>query len=140
MFALRCADKSAFFPICSCFAILAVCSTLFRQQIYYPALLTLPCWKSEPGKHCVRQVFPLKFLRCDGSGWWPLAGLVLAHTVAMETSLLCFILARGPPPTFLGTSSQAHLLAMSLMLWDSVSFIHWLELKLLPTTSCTSWL
>ena len=26
---------------------------------------------------------PLKFLQCDGAGWWPLAGLVPAHRVAM---------------------------------------------------------
>ena len=45
----------------------------------------------------------------------------------------------GLPPTLLGTSSQADLLAMSLML-DSVSFIHWVDLKLLPTTLYTSWL
>jgi len=41
--------------------------------------------------------------------------LVPAHRVAMETSLLCLILAWAPPRTFLGTSSQAHLLAISLI-------------------------
>ena len=36
-FVWPCADESA---ICSFFAIMAVCSTLFRQQIYYPGLPT----------------------------------------------------------------------------------------------------
>ena len=40
--------------------------------------------------------------------------LVPAHRVAIETSLLCLILVQGPQPTFCGTSSQAHLLTMSL--------------------------
>ena len=41
---------------------------------------------------------PLKFLQCDGAGWWLQAGMVAAHRVAMETSLLYLICAR-PLPT-----------------------------------------
>ena len=29
-------------------------------------------------------ISPIKFLQWDGAGWWPLAGLVLSHRVAME--------------------------------------------------------
>ena len=112
-FALPCVDESAVLAICYSFAIIVVLLQCFARKISYPAP-SLPCWESVLGKYGVRQVFPLKFLQCDGAGWWPQAGLVPAHRVAMETSLLCLILARGPPPTFLGTSSQAHLLAMSL--------------------------
>mgnify|MGYP007058662600 CR=1 FL=1 len=78
-----------------CFAIIVVCSTLFCKQSYYPALPTLV------GSHCIRLVFPLKFLQCDGVGWWPLAGLVPAHRVAMKTSPLCLIIVQGPHQPFL---------------------------------------
>ena len=54
---------------------------------------------------------PLKLLQCDGAGWWPLAGLVPAHRVSMETVPgIC----TGPLPTLDGASFQAHQLAMSL--------------------------
>ena len=102
-FTLPCADESAIFAICSCFAIIAVFLHCFARKF---ATLPLPP---------LLGVFPLKFVQCDGASWWPQAGLVPTHKVAMETSLQCLILAQDPPPTILGTSSQAHLLAMSLM-------------------------
>ena len=94
-FSLPCADESALFAICSCFAIIVVCSTLFCKQSYYAAFPT------RVGSNCVRLVFPLKFLQCGGVGWWPLAGLVPAHRVAMKTSLMCLIIVLGPHLPFL---------------------------------------
>ena len=108
-FALPCADESDTFAMYSCFAIIVVFLQCFASKfttLPLPPLLVL--------KYGVMEVFPLKFRQCDGAGWWPRAGLVPSHRVAIETSLLCLILPRGPPPTFLGTSSQAHLLAKSL--------------------------
>ena len=97
-FALPCADKSAIFAIC--FALLSSrISMLLCWQIYYPALPTL-IGSQKRVSTVLGKVFPLKFLQCDGAGWWLPAGRVPAHRVAMETSLLCLILAWGPhqPP------------------------------------------
>ena len=41
-------------------------------------------------------VFPLKFLQCDGAGWWLLAGLVSAHRVTQGTSMLSLIVLHNP--------------------------------------------
>ena len=38
---------------------------------------------------------PLKFLQCDGASWWPLAGLVPAHRVAMEPPCCAWYLHRA---------------------------------------------
>ena len=50
-------------------------------------------------RYWVRKVSLVKFLQCDGAGWWPLAGLVPAHRVTMEPAVpgIC-----TGPPTNLG--------------------------------------
>ena len=44
----------------------------------------------------VRQVLPLKFLQCDGAGWWPLVGLIPAHRLAMEPPFSALIISWDP--------------------------------------------
>ena len=39
---------------------------------------------------------PLKFLQCDGAGWWLLAELVPAHRVAMKPPCCSWYLHRAP--------------------------------------------
>ena len=78
-FALPCAesaDQSALFAICSCFAIIADCSTFFRSQIYYPALPTLV------GSHNQVSTVLGKYFVCvmvsvggHWQGWFLLTGL-----------------------------------------------------------------
>lgn len=98
--ALPCADESAIFTICLCFAFVVVCSALFHKENLL-SCPSHPCWKSEPSMYCIRYVFPLKLLQCGMASWWPQTGLVPAHRVVMETTLLCFILAQGPHQAFL---------------------------------------
>ena len=52
-------------------------------------------------------------VQCDGASWQLLAGVVPAHGVAMDTSLPWPEVLR-PPADIYGTSTQAHVLAMSL--------------------------
>ena len=52
--------------------------------------LALPFLIGGHGRHRVMYVSHLKFLQCVGAGWYPLAGLVPAHRVAMEP--LCYAL------------------------------------------------
>ena len=57
--------------------------------------------------------FPLNSFQCDGACWLAVAWVVPAHKVVRDTSVLCLNCVR-PPANTLGTSSQAHLLVMSL--------------------------
>ena len=57
--------------------------------------------------------FPLIWFQCDGASWQLPTEVVPAHGVAMDTSLPWPEVLR-PPANLKGTSSQAHLLAMSL--------------------------
>ena len=58
-------------------------------------------------------IFPLIWSQCDGASWQLPTGVVPAHGVAMDTSLSWPEVLR-PPANLYGTSSQAHLLVMSL--------------------------
>ena len=58
-------------------------------------------------------IFPLIWSQCDGASWQLPSGVVLTHGVAMDTSLSWPEVLR-PPANLYGTSSQAHLLVMSL--------------------------
>ena len=42
------------------------------------------------------QVSPIKFLQSYGARWWPLAGLVVTHRVAMEPSCCAWYLCGRP--------------------------------------------
>ena len=58
-------------------------------------------------------IFPLIWFQCDGASWQLPTGVVPVHGVAMDTSLPWPEVLK-PPANLQGTSSQAHLLAMSL--------------------------
>ena len=60
--------------------------------------------------------FPLKFLQCDGAGWWPLAGLVPAHRVAMEPPCCAWYLHRAP------TNLGWHQLPSSSIIGDEFKY------------------
>ena len=64
---------------------------------------------------------PLNSFPCENANWWVHAGVVPAHDVAISTSLLGLNLFRIPS-NIQGTSSQALLLAMSLMLSVNLNF------------------
>ena len=49
------------------------------------------------------------FLQCDAAGWWPIAGQVATHRVANGHLPAVPCIFMRPPPTFDGTSSQAHM-------------------------------
>ena len=72
---------------------------------------------------CQVSIFPLIWFQCDGASWQLFTGVVPAHGVAMDTSLPWPEVLR-PPANLQGTSSQAHLLAMSLMLSELILVYH----------------
>jgi len=58
-------------------------------------------------------IFPLIWFQGNGASWQLPTGMVPTHRVAMVTSLP-WPEVLSPPANLKGTSSQAHLLAMSL--------------------------
>ena len=106
----NCADESALFAICSCFAIIVVCFTLVFKQSYHPALIppllevtVLVSISTEVPSVC----------------WCPLVAKVrtssCSHGCHENLPAVPHNCTRAPL-TFLGTSSQAHLLATSLII------------------------
>jgi len=85
-------------------------SSQFFQRASWQIFMPSPfqtSWDSAQGKYQVRQqVFPLKFLQCDGAGWWSLTGLIPAPNVAMETSLPCLAFLWVLQSTIYGTTSS----------------------------------
>ena len=53
-------------------------------------------FRTQPFPPLIGSGSPLKFLQCDGAGWWPLAGLVPAHMFAMVPPCCTWYL-RGAP-------------------------------------------
>ena len=106
-------NQPKLFAICFCFAIIVDFLHCFTSKLNFTTLPFPPLLEVRP-RYSVRKVLPLKFLQCDSTGWWPLAGLAPTQRVTMETFLLCLLLVWGPPPSFHGTISQIHLILMSL--------------------------
>ena len=112
-FALPCADESAVFAICYSFVIIAVLLQCFASNFlpcpFPPLLEVCPRLSTVLSKYFHQSFFIVTVL----VGGRRQCCFLLTGS-PQQTSLLCLILARDPQPTFLGTSSQAHLLAMSL--------------------------
>ena len=77
-------------------------SRLLRLQIYFSILLTLVGSQTHVSTVLGNYFHWNSF--SDGAGWRPLAWLVSAHKVTMETSLRCLILAQGTHHQFPSSS------------------------------------
>ena len=75
------------------------CGSLFWSPILPIQCPSLPTPHRNPAKAGIRlgtYISPLKFLQCDGVGWWPPAGLVPTHMVATEPPCCVLYIHRAP--------------------------------------------
>ena len=123
------------FAICSCFAIIAVCFPLFCKQSYHPAPIPP-----------LLEVTMLVSISTEVPSVWRCRWVATGRTGSCSHGCHENLLAvphncTGPPPTFLGTSSQAHLLATSLIIDNYINslgcFVFFV--LLLYRARCCSW-